>query len=104
MIKRTTADPCIKVKISMIKKKIPGSGYLNADTKGKIQDFLSTYLEYYTSLKYFIYYDVKARPVYHFKAFHKLAQLYEALTFYQESKKFKSFSAYPLHTSYIVLV
>ncbi|CEG84103.1 hypothetical protein RMATCC62417_17951 [Rhizopus microsporus] len=66
-----------------------------------IQDFLSAYPEDYTFLKDSIYYDVRARPIYHFKAFHKLAQLYEALTFDQGSKKFKSFAVYPLRTTYI---
>jgi hypothetical protein len=41
-----------------------------------------------------IYYDVKASPENHFKAFSKLAELFE-------SEQLKQFSCFPLRTSFI---
>jgi predicted methyltransferase len=52
-------------------------------------------------LKDTIYYDVKARSIHHFKALYKLAQLYKALSFDQQTKEFKSLAAYQLRTTYI---
>lgn len=52
-------------------------------------------------LKDTIYYDVKARPIHHFKVLHKLAQVYKALSFDQGTKEFKSLAVYQLHTTYI---
>jgi hypothetical protein len=85
--KRAVTNSCTKVRNLVAKKQILDDNYLDADATALIQDFLlSMYPEDYTFLKDSIYYDVKAHPIYHFKVFLKLSQLYEVLFFDQKTR------------------
>ncbi|KAI8052311.1 hypothetical protein BDF22DRAFT_620765, partial [Syncephalis plumigaleata] len=66
---------------------------LLAEAFDKFEDVLSAYPEGYEFEKDSIYYDCKANPAMHFKAFYKLDLLFEDL-------KLKAFECFPLRRSF----
>ncbi|KAI8641376.1 hypothetical protein BD408DRAFT_418170 [Parasitella parasitica] len=73
---------------------MPNVDILNESSKPKVQTFLSAYPENYKFKMGSIFYDVKANPENHFKAFVKLAELFEAV-------QLKQFFCFPLRTTFI---
>ncbi|KAI8641037.1 hypothetical protein BD408DRAFT_476427 [Parasitella parasitica] len=64
---------------SVAKKGMPNVDILNESSKPKVQTFLSAYPENYKFKMGSIFYDVKANPENHFKAFTNLVQDVEAV-------------------------
>jgi hypothetical protein len=93
-IRKKVYDPCNQVKLAVTKKEIPEVGILDDKSRSQLKTLLSSYPKDYTFKKNSIYYDVKVSPGNHFKAFSKLAELFE-------SEQLKQFSCFPLRTSFI---
>ncbi|GAA5808780.1 hypothetical protein MFLAVUS_002176 [Mucor flavus] len=72
-IRKEVYQPCNQVKQAIIKKETPESGLLDAQSLKTLAMFYASYRKNYSFQKNSIYYDVKARPENHFKAFFKLA-------------------------------
>ncbi|GAA5807736.1 hypothetical protein MFLAVUS_001111 [Mucor flavus] len=77
-IRKEVYQPCNQVKQAIIKKETPESGLLDAQSLKTLTMFHASYRENYSFQKNSIYYDVKARPENHFKAFFKLASQLKA--------------------------
>ncbi|GAA5807289.1 hypothetical protein MFLAVUS_000646 [Mucor flavus] len=77
-IRKEVYQPCNQVKQAIIKKETPESGLLDTQSLKTLTMFYASYRENYSFQKNSIYYDVKARPENHFKAFFKLAVMLEA--------------------------
>ncbi|GAA5817226.1 hypothetical protein MFLAVUS_010769 [Mucor flavus] len=69
--------PCNQIKLAIAKKKMSETDTLDNTSKIKLQTLLSMYNTDYKFQKDSIYYDVKANPLNHFKAFYKLQELRE---------------------------
>lgn len=94
LIRRTVIQPCTKVKVQVAKKQIPTDNFLTPEKKNKIRELLSMYPADYTFQKDSIFYDVKANPTKHFKAWHKLTQMCQEYNL-------SSYHCYPLRCSFI---
>ncbi|KAI8095561.1 hypothetical protein BDF21DRAFT_457849 [Thamnidium elegans] len=68
-------EPCNQIKLSISKKKMSETDRLYDISKVRLQTLLSMYETDYKFQKDWIYYDVKSRPLNHFKAFYKLQEL-----------------------------
>ncbi|KAI7895473.1 uncharacterized protein EV154DRAFT_573288 [Mucor mucedo] len=93
-IRKEVYQPCNQVKQAIAKKEIPERGLLDAQSLEVLAMFYASYTENYSFQRNSVYYDVKARPENHFKAFFKLAVMFEA-------KKMKMFTCFPLRTTFI---
>ncbi|KAI8636825.1 hypothetical protein BD408DRAFT_425546 [Parasitella parasitica] len=91
--KRLTV-PVTQVIQAVTKKGMPNVDILNESSKSKVQTFLSAYPENYKFKMGSIFYDVKANPENHFKAFLKLAELFESV-------QLKQFFCFPSRTTFI---
>ena len=87
-------DQCNKVKRAVEKKSVPDVEILNSIAKEKIKSILDCYPKNYTFQKDSIFYDVKAKPEYHYKSFFKIAELLA-------SDDMKEFNCFPLRTTFI---
>ncbi|KAG2192045.1 hypothetical protein INT47_006692 [Mucor saturninus] len=72
-IRKEVYQPCNQVKQAIAKKEIPERSLSNAQSLEELAMFYASYTENYSFQKNSVYYDVKARPENHFKAFFKLA-------------------------------
>lgn len=86
--------PSNLVKQAVSRKKMPKVGLLDADSRKKLNDFISSYPNEYKFKEDSIYYDVVASPENHFYAFFKLAEI-------SETEELSPFSCFPLRTSFI---
>ncbi|KAI8641942.1 hypothetical protein BD408DRAFT_417380 [Parasitella parasitica] len=93
-IRQKACNPCNQVIHAVAKKGMPNIDILNESSKPKVLTFLSAYLENYKFKIVSIFYDVNANPENHFKAFVKLAELFESV-------QLKQFFCFPLRTTFI---
>lgn len=101
VIRNSVTIPCANAKTSVARKQLPEGSFLDEDQKSLVASILATYPESYTFLNSSIYYDVKANPLNHMKAFYRLDQILQSLTLDTEKNTCKSFIVFPLRTSFI---
>jgi hypothetical protein len=101
LIKNSVTIPCANVKRAVARKELPKDGFLKKNEKSLVESILTTYPSDYSFLQSSIYYDVKANPLQHMKAFFKLGQLLKTLTLDKQTGKHKSFVVFPLRTSFV---
>ncbi|GAA5801467.1 hypothetical protein HPULCUR_006913 [Helicostylum pulchrum] len=87
--------PRNQIKLSIAKKEMSVTDTLDNISKVKLQTLLSMYDTDYKFQKDSIYYNVKARPANHLKAFFKLQQPCE------HAKKLKKIICFPIRTSFV---
>ncbi|KAI9256066.1 hypothetical protein EDC94DRAFT_586909 [Helicostylum pulchrum] len=88
-------SPLKRIKQAVEKKEMPDDTDINDPyTREKIETVLKSYPDDYTFQRKSIFYDVKARPANHFKAFMRIAGLFalEGIT---------QFACFPLRTTFI---
>ncbi|RCH99918.1 hypothetical protein CU097_014140 [Rhizopus azygosporus] len=94
ILRKKVYDPCNQVKSAVEKKVMPETEILSDYTKAKIKAILQCYPDTYDFKKDSIYYDVKANPEFHYKAFMKISELFV-------SEKLHQFVCFPLRTTFI---
>lgn len=86
--------PCDQMKLSVSRKEMPPVSLLDIQSIHQLKAFFSCYPDDYIFQKDPIYYDVKIKPEYHFKAFFKMAEMLE-------TQKNETFACFPLRTTFI---
>jgi hypothetical protein len=95
-IKTDVLDVCHKLKMEVSYKKLPTlpANFLTETATNQIQSFLNVYPDKYNFAKNSIYYDVKAKPQQHLRAYCMLAKICE-------ENNSRSFNCLPLRKGFI---